>query len=215
MAVRLRLMRLGRRGQPFYRIIAVDSRRKRDGAYLERIGYYNPLSSPAELTVDDEKALKWLKRGAIPSDTVRSLLSRRGIMLAFDLQKKGKGEDEIRDKVGRFRLEKEAKLSAREEAVRQARAEKAKVQKPEAETAEVEITEPEEATPEVVEATEEISEDTETKVTEAEKVETGEPEDSSTDEKKALEKNEAEPEADISQDADKASEDSTSKEEDT
>lgn len=215
MAVKLRLMRLGRRGQPFYRIIAVDSRKKRDGAYLEKIGYYNPLSSPAEVAVDDEKALKWLKRGAIPSDTVRSLLSRRGIMLAFDLQKKGAGEDEIRDKVARFRLEKEAKLGAREEAAQQARAEKAKVQKPEAEAAEAEITEPEEAAREVVEATEAVLEKPEAEETEVEKVETAEPEASLKDKKKAATKKKAEPKADVSQDTEKASEDSTSGEEDT
>ena len=73
MAVKLRLMRLGRKGQPFYRIVAVDSRKRRDGAYIEKIGHYNPLRRPAEVVVDDDKALKWLNRGAQPSDTVRDL----------------------------------------------------------------------------------------------------------------------------------------------
>ena len=115
MAVKLRLMRLGRKGQPFYRIVAVDTRKRRDGAYIEKIGHYNPLRRPAEVVVDDEKALKWLSRGAQPSDTVRNLFSRQGIMLAFHLQKKGVKEEEIRDRVARFRFEKEEKLKSREE----------------------------------------------------------------------------------------------------
>lgn len=110
MAVKLRLMRLGRRGQPFYRIVAVDSRKRRDGAYIEKIGHYNPKSQPAELAIDDDKALNWLKKGAVPSDTVRSLLSRRGILLAWDLSKRGAATEEITERVTQFRLEKEAKL---------------------------------------------------------------------------------------------------------
>lgn len=125
MAVKLRLMRIGRRGQPFYRIVAVDSRKKRDGAYIEKIGHYNPLRRPADLMVDDQKALKWLGRGAIPSDTVRNLLSRRGIMMALTLQKRGLAEDEIWDKVSRFRLDKEEKLRAVEKAALAIRAEAA------------------------------------------------------------------------------------------
>jgi small subunit ribosomal protein S16 len=123
-AVKLRLMRLGRKGQPFYRIVAVDSRKRRDGAYIEKIGHYNPLRRPAEVVVDDDKALKWLSRGAQPSDTVRNLFSRQGIMLAFHLQKKGFKEEEIRDQVARFRFEKEEKLKAREEEAILAHAEK-------------------------------------------------------------------------------------------
>ncbi len=114
MAVKLRLMRLGRKGQPFYRIVVVDSRKRRDGAYIEKIGHYNPLAKPAEVILDDARALKWLHDGAIPSDTVRSLLSRRGIMLAFDLQRRGLTEEEINTRVANFRLEKEAALQKQE-----------------------------------------------------------------------------------------------------
>ncbi|MFH1861725.1 MAG: 30S ribosomal protein S16 [bacterium] len=110
MAVRLRLMRLGRKGQPFYRIVAVDSRKRRDGAYIEKIGHYNPLKNPAEVVFDDKKALKWLRYGALPSDTVRSLLSRKGILLTLDLQKRGLDEAAISEQVARFCLDKEAKL---------------------------------------------------------------------------------------------------------
>ncbi len=130
MAVRLRLMRLGRKGQPFYRIVAVDSRKKRDGAYIEKIGHYNPLRRPAELVMDEEKALKWLSEGAIPSDTVRNLFSKQGVMMAFDLQKRGMGEEEIKDKVARFRMEKEEKLKALEEAAIAEQAKKMKTQPP-------------------------------------------------------------------------------------
>lgn len=110
MSVKLRLMRTGRRKQPAYRIVAVDSRVRRDGAYIEKIGHYNPLTRPAEVILDDQKALKWLNEGATPSDTVRNLLSRRGLMLAFDLQKHGVQEEEIWSKVAQYRLEKEEKL---------------------------------------------------------------------------------------------------------
>lgn len=83
MAVKLRLTRMGAKKRPMYRIVASDSRRPRDGEYLELIGTYNPLTTPAEVRIDEEKALKWLSTGAIPSDTVRSLFSKAGIMAKF------------------------------------------------------------------------------------------------------------------------------------
>ncbi|MCA9730647.1 MAG: 30S ribosomal protein S16 [Deferribacteres bacterium] len=95
MAVRLRLRRMGKKKQPFYRIVAIDSRVKRDGRYLEKIGTYNPIKEPAEFTVDSERALYWLGVGAQPSDTVRTLLRKTGVMLRFDMLKNGKSEEEI------------------------------------------------------------------------------------------------------------------------
>ena len=83
MAVKLRLTRMGAKKQPFYRIVASDSRRPRDGKYLELVGTYDPNKEPAEIKIDEEKALKWLRVGAIPSDTVRSFLSNTGIMKKF------------------------------------------------------------------------------------------------------------------------------------
>jgi len=109
-AVRLRLMRTGRSGQATYRIVAVDGRKRRDGACIEKIGHYNPRTAPPELVIDEAKALKWLKQGASPSDTVRSLLSRQGLLLGWDLQKKGAPPDEIQSKVAEFRKIKEAGL---------------------------------------------------------------------------------------------------------
>ena len=90
MAVKLRLTRMGAKKRPMYRIVASDSRRPRDGQYLELIGTYNPLTTPAEVKINEEVALKWLNTGAIPSDTVRSLLSQAGIMKKFADSKQGK-----------------------------------------------------------------------------------------------------------------------------
>ena len=90
MAVKLRLTRLGDHKNPLYRIVATDSRTKRDGEYLELIGTYNPLTKPATVKIDEEVALKWLKTGAIPSDTVRNLFKEAGIMKKFAESKKTK-----------------------------------------------------------------------------------------------------------------------------
>ncbi len=80
MAVKLRLKRMGQKKKPFYRIVAADSRAPRDGRFIEQIGYYNPVSDPIELKVDAEKAQKWLKTGAQPTDTVRALLKKSGVL---------------------------------------------------------------------------------------------------------------------------------------
>ena len=78
--VKIRLRRMGRRNRPFYRVVVADSRSPRDGKFIEIIGHYDPLTDPATISVDGEKALKWLKDGAQPTDTVRSLLSKLGII---------------------------------------------------------------------------------------------------------------------------------------
>ena len=77
MAVKLRLKRMGSKRKPFYRIVAADSRTKRDGKFIELVGTYNPVVEPAEIKVNEEIALKWLNNGAIPTDTVRDLLSKK------------------------------------------------------------------------------------------------------------------------------------------
>ena len=88
MAVKLRLTRMGAKKRPTYRIVATGSRRPRDGQYLELIGTYQPLDE--QVKIDEEKALKWLNTGAIPTDTVRNLFSKEGIMKKFaDSKKKG------------------------------------------------------------------------------------------------------------------------------
>ncbi|MGD9677088.1 MAG: 30S ribosomal protein S16 [Vulcanibacillus sp.] len=80
MAVRIRLKRIGAKKSPFYRVVVADSNSPRDGRFIEEIGYYNPLTQPMEVKIDEEKALKWMQDGAKPSDTVRSLFSKAGIM---------------------------------------------------------------------------------------------------------------------------------------
>ena len=90
MAVKLRLTRLGAKKKPVYRIVASDSRRPRDGQYIELIGTYNPNVDPAEVKINKEAALKWLNNGAIPTDTVRNLFTKEGIMKKYsDSKKKG------------------------------------------------------------------------------------------------------------------------------
>jgi len=95
LSVKLRLTRMGRKKRPFYRIVAADSRVRRDGKYLERVGTYNPLSNPAELEIDKELALKWLMNGAEPSTTVKNFLRKQGILFEYDLRKRGLSEEQI------------------------------------------------------------------------------------------------------------------------
>ena len=88
MAVKLRLTRLGAKGKPAYRIVATDSRRPRDGQYLELIGTYAPVGE-CKVNINEELALKWLNNGAIPTNTVRNLFTKEGIMEKFAASKKG------------------------------------------------------------------------------------------------------------------------------
>lgn len=90
MATKIRLMRMGRKKRPFYRVVVADSRSRRDGDFIEILGYYNPLTEPAEIKINEEKALKWLENGAIPTDTVRSILSRLGVIKTFAEKKVAK-----------------------------------------------------------------------------------------------------------------------------
>ncbi|WP_274361510.1 30S ribosomal protein S16 [Paenibacillus thermotolerans] len=83
MATRIRLKRMGAHKAPFYRVVVSDSRSPRDGRFIEEIGTYNPVAQPAQVSIDEEKALKWLQNGAQASDTVRHLFSKAGIMTKF------------------------------------------------------------------------------------------------------------------------------------
>jgi small subunit ribosomal protein S16 len=78
MAVKIRLKRIGAKKNPFYRVVVADSRFPRDGRFIEEIGTYNPLTDPSQINIDSEKAAKWIKNGAQPTDTVKSLLKRIG-----------------------------------------------------------------------------------------------------------------------------------------
>ncbi|MCD6182448.1 MAG: 30S ribosomal protein S16 [Candidatus Cloacimonetes bacterium] len=88
--VKLRLTRMGAINKPFYRIVAVDSRVKRDGKYIESVGYYDPKTDPLTLKVDIDKSIEWLKKGAQPTDTVRSLLKRAGVLEKWHMIRTGK-----------------------------------------------------------------------------------------------------------------------------
>ena len=90
MAVKIRLKRIGAKKAPFYRIVVADARSPRDGRSIETIGTFNPLTSPEEVKIDEEKALSWLANGAKPSDTVRNLFSKQRIMAKFHESKQGK-----------------------------------------------------------------------------------------------------------------------------
>jgi len=79
MAVKIRLTRIGRHKDPFFRVVAADSHFARDGRYIEQIGYFDPEKGIENATIDEELALKWLKAGAVPSDTVKAMFNRKGI----------------------------------------------------------------------------------------------------------------------------------------
>lgn len=79
MAVKIRLRRMGAKKAPFYRIIVADSRSPRDGRFIDEIGYYNPITEPAVIKIDEEKAVNWVKNGAQPSDIVKRLFDRSGV----------------------------------------------------------------------------------------------------------------------------------------
>ena len=80
MAVKIRLRRMGAKTSPFYRIVVADSRFPRDGRFIEEIGYYNPMEEPSVVKVDPEKAKKWLQNGAQPTDTVKALFKKHGVI---------------------------------------------------------------------------------------------------------------------------------------
>ncbi len=169
-----------------YRIVAVDSRSRRDGKYLEKVGLYNPLPDPVELEIDKEKAMKWLNRGAIPSDTVKSFLQRKGIMFEWDLRKRGYDDEKIDEELKKWeimqlerqkRLEAQAAMKIRQENKKEDIAEEA------AEEPEEAVVEPKEAVVEpkeaVVQPEEAVAEPEEavsetTKVVEEAKVEASE-----------------------------------------
>ena len=81
MPLKLRLQRHGKKGKPFYHIVIADSRSKRDGRFIQKIGTYNPNTRPAEINLDFESSLSWLQKGAVPTDTARAILSHEGVLL--------------------------------------------------------------------------------------------------------------------------------------
>lgn len=141
MAVKIRLRRLGRRKRPFFGLVATDSRNPRDGRYIEDLGRYDALAEPATVTLNEERVLYWLEQGAEPSDTVRSILSRQGIMLALHMRRKGRTDDEIQEAVRAHRdrhaemMASSAKTTAGDRRAEAMEAERSRAAKAEAEAA--------------------------------------------------------------------------------
>lgn len=101
--VKLRLRRKGRIHLPVYDIVVVDVRVKRDGKYIERLGYYNPNDKPSTIKIDSERAIYWLNNGAQPTATVKNLLSYEGVLLKRALEFKGKSADEIEEELAKHK----------------------------------------------------------------------------------------------------------------
>lgn len=124
MPVKLRLQRHGRKKRPFYFIVAVDSRVKRDGKFIERLGTYNPTTVPAQIDLDTDKALDWLHKGAQPTDTVRAILSYKGVMFKKHLMRGvAKGAmtaEEAEAKFTAFMEEREKQIANKRDAAKQA-----------------------------------------------------------------------------------------------
>jgi small subunit ribosomal protein S16 len=178
MSVKIRLQRHGKKGKPFYWIVAADARAKRDGRFLEKLGTYNPNTNPATINLDVDGAVKWLQNGAQPTDTAKTILSYKGAMLKNHLvggvRKGALTEEQAEEKFQAWLEEKAGKVASKEENVAKAKSE-AKAKALEAEKAvnearvaaavevEEEVVEEaaEEAAPEVVEeAAPEVVEET-------------------------------------------------------
>ncbi|MDX1828830.1 MAG: 30S ribosomal protein S16 [Lutibacter sp.] len=126
MPVKIRLQRHGKKGKPFYWIVAADVRSKRDGKYLEKIGTYNPNTNPASIDLDVDGAVKWLQNGAQPTDTAKAILSYKGAMLKNHLvggvRKGALTEEQAEEKFKAWLEEKEAKIQAKKDGLSKAEA---------------------------------------------------------------------------------------------
>jgi len=119
MATKIRLARHGKKGKPFYHIVVADARSKRDGRYIERIGSYNPNTNPAIIDINFDRALDWVMKGAQPTDTVRAMLSYRGILykkhLLNGVKKGALTNDQVEERFNAWLQEKEAKIEAKKD----------------------------------------------------------------------------------------------------
>ncbi|MEN8928182.1 MAG: 30S ribosomal protein S16 [Flavobacteriales bacterium] len=138
MPVKIRLRRLGRKGRPFYHIVAADSRAPRDGKFLEKIGTYNPITTPASIDLDVDLAMKWLENGAQPTDTAKNILSHTGVMykkhLMRGVKKGAMTAEEAEAKFAEWVAEKEAKNAKQADGVAE-KANKIAAERMKAETA--------------------------------------------------------------------------------
>ena len=137
MATKIRLQRLGRKGAPIFKIVVADSRAKRDGKFIEKLGQYNPNTNPAIIDINFDKAVDWLMKGAQPTDTVRAMLSYKGVMMKKHLlsgvAKGAFSEEEAEKRFETWLAEKESKAEAKKgelaKAVKSAAAEKLAAEK--------------------------------------------------------------------------------------
>ena len=133
MAVKIRLARRGRKKLALYDVIVTDARSPRDGKFIEKIGTYNPLTNPATINLNDQKAFEWLMNGAQPSDTVKRMLSYRGIMLRKHLQigvvKGAVTQEQADSKVAEWLTSKEAKIQGKVDTISKAKKEAANARK--------------------------------------------------------------------------------------
>ncbi|MCF7824795.1 MAG: 30S ribosomal protein S16 [Candidatus Marinimicrobia bacterium] len=134
MAVKIRLKRLGKKKQPFYRIVVADSRAPRDGRSIEKLGHYNPVTEPAEFVVNEERLFHWLDEGAQPSDTIFSLLRGRGITLRYELKSRNADEATINKEMQKWELARDERHK-KKAATESAKMAKAETEKQEAEEA--------------------------------------------------------------------------------
>ena len=160
MPVKLRLQRHGKKGKPFYWIVAADSRAKRDGRFLEKLGTYNPNTNPAQIEINVDSAVQWLENGAQPTDTTRAILSHEGVLLkkhlAGGVKKGALTEEQAEEKFQSWIAEKQAKVEAKKSNLQKAKeAQAAKAFEAEKAANEARIAA---AAPEVEEVTEDVAE---------------------------------------------------------
>jgi len=142
LAVKLRLRRMGKKKQPIYKVVAADERSPRDGRFIEAIGLYNPITDPATIDIQEDRALYWLGVGAQPTDTVKNLLSKKGILYKRELIKAGVNEDEVNAKLDEWMKTQEAKLAAKlkkQSKVKEDKKKKGSTEEPKLEESAVEV----------------------------------------------------------------------------
>ena len=114
MATKIRLKRIGRRNRPFYRLIVIDSRKRRDGAAIEQVGWYNPIDANNSYEINNERILHWLGEGAIPSNAVKKIMKNEGLALRWHLMQQGVNDKEIDKEIKKWELNRENVLASRE-----------------------------------------------------------------------------------------------------
>lgn len=114
MATTIRLTRLGKKKRPFYRLVVLDSRKRRDGAYLANLGYYNPFVEPPDINIRADEVIAWLGKGATVSGTARSLMKREGVLYQFSLVREGLSDEEISTRMDEWRQRQEQRVERKE-----------------------------------------------------------------------------------------------------